>query len=182
RAAPVTRCAGGLLHHRFTLTARHAGRRFAFCGTFPRVTPGGRYPPPCPVEPGRSSVRVARQRGRLADSSTTSVYRAVKVTVIRPDLRNTARSTHMTGDSPEARTVVAPVGLAAPIPGTACAPPRTRPGPQPADPPGPDRGARPGTKDAGRGQRRTRCTAHARRRQELECAGGAQRRSAARSG
>ena len=29
--------------------------RFVFCGTFPRVTPGGRYPPPCPVEPGLSS-------------------------------------------------------------------------------------------------------------------------------
>ena len=30
-------------------------RRFVFCGAFPRVTPGGRYPPPFPVEPGRSS-------------------------------------------------------------------------------------------------------------------------------
>jgi hypothetical protein len=34
--------------------ARH--RRSVFCGTVPRVTPGGRYPPPCPVEPGRSSA------------------------------------------------------------------------------------------------------------------------------
>ena len=32
--------------------------RFVFCGTFPRVTPGGRYPPPCPVEPGLSSRRL----------------------------------------------------------------------------------------------------------------------------
>ncbi len=60
RAAPVTRHAGGLLHHRFTLTA-HRGRnpearRSVFCGTVPRVTPGGRYPPPCPSEPGRSSA------------------------------------------------------------------------------------------------------------------------------
>ena len=31
-------------------------RRSVFCGTFPRVTPGGRYPPPCPVEPGPSST------------------------------------------------------------------------------------------------------------------------------
>ena len=30
-------------------------RRFVFCGAFPRVTPGGCYPPPFPVEPGRSS-------------------------------------------------------------------------------------------------------------------------------
>ena len=32
--------------------------RFAFCGTVPRVTPGGRYPPPCPVESGLSSIGV----------------------------------------------------------------------------------------------------------------------------
>ena len=31
-------------------------RRSVLCGTFPRVTPGGCYPPPCPVEPGPSSV------------------------------------------------------------------------------------------------------------------------------
>lgn len=60
RAVPVTRHAGGLLHRLFTLTAR-AGRglqreRFLFCGTGLRVTPSGRYPPPCPAEPGRSSV------------------------------------------------------------------------------------------------------------------------------
>jgi hypothetical protein len=60
RAVPVTRHAGGLLHRLFTLTAR-AGRslereRSLFCGTGLRVTPSGRYPPPCPAEPGRSSV------------------------------------------------------------------------------------------------------------------------------
>ena len=56
-AAPVTRCAGGLLHHPFTLTCtgKQCGR-FTFCGTSLRVTPSGRYPPPCSVEPGRSSV------------------------------------------------------------------------------------------------------------------------------
>ena len=31
-------------------------RRFVFCGTFPRVTPGGYYPPPCPMESGLSSA------------------------------------------------------------------------------------------------------------------------------
>src|SRR5690606_40600380 len=30
--------------------------RSSLCGTFPRVTPGGSYPPPCPEEPGRSSA------------------------------------------------------------------------------------------------------------------------------
>jgi len=56
-AGRVTPAAGGLLHHRFTLTVRRTGRRSVFCGTVPRVTPGGRYPPPCPVEPGLSSAR-----------------------------------------------------------------------------------------------------------------------------
>src|SRR3954452_20655433 len=59
RAAAVTRRAGGLLHHRFTLTGRPSGdggRRSVLCGTVPRVTPGGRYPPPRPVESGLSSA------------------------------------------------------------------------------------------------------------------------------
>src|SRR5690348_17123154 len=38
---------GGLLPHPFTLTPNRNPRRFAFCGAIPRVTPGGRYPPPC---------------------------------------------------------------------------------------------------------------------------------------
>src|SRR5215831_12466179 len=42
--------------------------RSAFCGTVPRVTPGRRYRPPCPVEPGPSSPGFipARPPGRLA--------------------------------------------------------------------------------------------------------------------
>ena len=31
-------------------------RQSVLCGTFPRVTPGGRYPPPCSMEPGLSST------------------------------------------------------------------------------------------------------------------------------
>lgn len=31
--------------------------RFVFCGTGPRVAPGGRYPPPCSLESGLSSTR-----------------------------------------------------------------------------------------------------------------------------
>ena len=56
RAARVTPGAGGLLHRRFTLAERRSARRSAFCGTVPRVAPGGRYPPPCPVESGLSSA------------------------------------------------------------------------------------------------------------------------------
>ena len=77
RAAPVTRRAGGLLRHRFTLTRTSTDRgrwRSVLCGTVPRVTPGGRYPPPCPVKSGLSSAApVARsRRDRLADSFAAS--------------------------------------------------------------------------------------------------------------
>lgn len=65
----VTPAAGGLLHHRFTLTpvCRNTQWRSAFCCTISRVTPGGCYPPPCSAEPGRSSGGIAAPRGRLAD-------------------------------------------------------------------------------------------------------------------
>jgi len=73
RAAAVTCGAGGLLHHRFTLTPALAPGRSVFCGTVPRVTPGRRYRPPCPVEPGPSSpgLRPARPPGRLTRAQDT---------------------------------------------------------------------------------------------------------------
>jgi len=51
---PRHRDAGALLPHHFTLTGLElcSGprlRRCHFCGTFPRVSPGRRYRPPCPV-------------------------------------------------------------------------------------------------------------------------------------
>jgi len=49
--------AGGLLHHRFSLTFRLRGGSFLFCGAFRRVAPPGRYPAPCPLESGLSSRR-----------------------------------------------------------------------------------------------------------------------------
>jgi len=55
-ATPVTWGAGGLLHHLFTLASDERRRRFVFCGTGPRVTPGGCCPPPCSVESGLSST------------------------------------------------------------------------------------------------------------------------------
>ena len=47
--------------------------RSVFCGTVPRVTPGRRYRPPCPVEPGPSSpgLRPARPPGRLTHTQDT---------------------------------------------------------------------------------------------------------------
>jgi hypothetical protein len=44
-------------------------RRFALCCAVPGLAPGGRYPPPCPGEPGRSSKLALR--GRLDDSAAT---------------------------------------------------------------------------------------------------------------
>jgi len=60
RAPVVASRPGELLPHPFTLTppdAKHRRGRFPFCGTFLPVTGTGRYPAPCPVEPGLSSPR-----------------------------------------------------------------------------------------------------------------------------
>ena len=62
RAGRVTPAAGGLLHHRFTLTRRLRTGRSTFCCTVSRVTPGGCYPPPCSAEPGRSSAPLLATR------------------------------------------------------------------------------------------------------------------------
>ena len=63
-ATTVSRRAGGLLHHRFTLTAapRSGGGLFSVA-LIPRVAPGGRYPPPCPEEPGPSSTPSGEPEG-----------------------------------------------------------------------------------------------------------------------
>ena len=55
---PGRRARGGLLHRRFTLTrcCTRQPWRSIFCGTCLRVSPSGRYPPPCPAEPGLSSA------------------------------------------------------------------------------------------------------------------------------
>ena len=68
RATPITRRAGGLLPHRFTLAcvdpARsvHDHRRSALCCTVCRVAPPGCYPASCPVESGLSSTVARRDR------------------------------------------------------------------------------------------------------------------------
>ena len=94
RARPVTRPAGELLPHRFTLTARAAEappRRFVFCGTVPGLAAGGRYPPSCPVEPGLSSRRgggpaePADARGRRSPGPLQSLRPPIRtVTAILP--------------------------------------------------------------------------------------------------
>lgn len=61
-------------------------RRYTFCCTFPVLADGGRYPPPCPVEPGLSSSRRlrARQRpsGRLAGRFSLYERRAAEFAAI----------------------------------------------------------------------------------------------------
>jgi hypothetical protein len=99
RAAPVTRCAGELLPHRFTLTRRRDGRRaVCFCGASPRVTPPGRYPASCPVESGLSSTR--RPHGRRAAAARPAPphgeyrwpLRAIRPTRCRPRHHRVGRS------------------------------------------------------------------------------------------
>src|SRR6266567_434989 len=55
------------------LPRRQTPGRSVFCGTVPRVTPGRRYRPPCPVEPGPSSpgLHPARPPGRLTRAQDT---------------------------------------------------------------------------------------------------------------
>src|SRR5439155_11903723 len=71
---PCHHGAGALLPHHFTL----AGRRFTcdrrlwrcrFCGTFPRVSPGRRYRPPCPAVSGLSSKAHLRGCSACMDNS-----------------------------------------------------------------------------------------------------------------
>src|SRR6201995_4739502 len=66
-ASPRRRCALTAPFH-LCLYATHmvaAPSAVCFCGTFPRVSPGGRYPPPCPVVSGLSSKGCLSLRGPL---------------------------------------------------------------------------------------------------------------------
>ena len=51
----IAAIAGGLLHHRFTLTNIAIGGLLSVA-LFPRIAPGGCYPPLCSLESGLSSV------------------------------------------------------------------------------------------------------------------------------
>src|SRR5213083_1887758 len=75
RADAVTRAAGELLPHRFTLTALADGGLLSVA-LVRGVSPPGCYPAPCPVEPGLSSRRVAATGDRPAFSGApTSIPR-----------------------------------------------------------------------------------------------------------
>ncbi len=86
RAAGRPAVARGLLPHDFTLACASSARplsepcgiaghrRCPFCCAFPRVAPGRRWRPPCPVEPGLSS-RGPRASASAGDPPSTSSRR-----------------------------------------------------------------------------------------------------------
>ena len=80
---PRHRGRGALLPHRFTLTVALRLRRSIFCCTVLRVTPTGRYPAPCPAEPGLSSTG-ARRRARRDHLSGSSEKRGDYTAFSRP--------------------------------------------------------------------------------------------------
>ena len=108
RAEPVTRPAGALLPHRFTLTSLQpslAGarndRRFTFCGTVPVLANGGRYPPPRPVKPGLSSaslhnVRLAAIAQPTPRANCTTILTQWEVTGSDPETLTTDPSDFFT--------------------------------------------------------------------------------------
>jgi hypothetical protein len=49
-------------------------RRSVFCGTVPRVTPGRRYRPPCPAEPGPSSAIPANRNRRDRPANSPAAH------------------------------------------------------------------------------------------------------------
>ncbi len=69
---PATRCALTAPFHPYPWASAEARRRFAFCGTFPRVAPAGRYPAPCSrgartfLPPAAFAIAGRRPSGRLA--------------------------------------------------------------------------------------------------------------------
>lgn len=77
-AQPASHLAAGeLLPHHFTLARTgYLSQPLAvcFCGTFRRVTPPGRYPAPCPVELGLSSLIFANQSGHLVYLAPYPLY------------------------------------------------------------------------------------------------------------
>ena len=57
-----------------TVSPLPISRRFTFCCTFPRVAPGGCYPPPCSLKPGLSSAFAAIARSTQEVNSTVYIY------------------------------------------------------------------------------------------------------------
>ena len=74
---PDCRCALTAPFHPYLIPpdrSQTGHRRYLFCGTFPDLTTGRRYRPPCPAEPGLSS-RPGSPRGRSLDRRSPSPLR-----------------------------------------------------------------------------------------------------------
>jgi hypothetical protein len=88
QAKPVTRPAGELLPHRFTLTPAHLSTpwRSVFCGTFPSrdQSGGGRYPPPRPTESGLSSTACPRIHVAIKPSAVAIIQSASPLPALPP--------------------------------------------------------------------------------------------------
>ena len=82
---PVCWCALTAPFHPYRET--EASRRFTFCCTFPVLADGGRYPPPCPVEPGLSSPKQPRPRRTAAFAAATWPASALFLIVHHPALQ-----------------------------------------------------------------------------------------------
>src|SRR5690349_19989661 len=89
RAVPIAGTAVGSYPTLSPLPVARTLGRFAFCGTFPRVAPAGRYPAPCfhgarTFLPCNLSVSQQRSSGRLAMRGLRA--RRVRVNYAKHDL------------------------------------------------------------------------------------------------
>jgi len=99
QAPVVTNGTGELLPHHFTLTPHMAGR-YPFCGTVLLVAKTGRYPAPCPAEPGLSSPLLLRQSsGHLSCSN----IRLLLYTLTRDPVRDSMKNQKTVGCRPLGR-------------------------------------------------------------------------------
>src|SRR3954465_2587653 len=83
-----------------------------FCGTFPRVSPGGRYPPPCPVVSGLSSEGFLSPRGPLGPPADSSPARGSQGQADQGRGRRGVLCTRATGGRRYAPRPVRPLDLA----------------------------------------------------------------------
>ena len=99
RAAAVTRDAGELLPHRFTLTSGRSPGRFVFCGTFRGSLRLGFSPASCPMEPGLSStlsMRGPRSPGLLPHPLSTERTTRFILRAARSSAPSSGRPSRMT--------------------------------------------------------------------------------------
>ncbi len=80
-----------------------AVRRFDLCGTFPVLADGGRYPPPCPWEPGLSSRNAKLPAAARGPGARTLVRQWTRARKNSEHVRRGAKRFCGTGASPSVR-------------------------------------------------------------------------------